>query len=79
MLVAPKSKLFNASLEFHPMLFSTEKIHFQKLAGSNYKNYWRHADQVNGKLTTVSYLLNLTPLGLPHIKSLALKDGQIHV
>ena len=38
MLVAPKSKLFNASLEFHPrMLFSTEKIHFQKLAGSNYK------------------------------------------
>ena len=67
--------------DFHPrMLFSMEKFLFcgwptlvqshlfPKLAASNYKNYWSHAGQVKRKVHCVKFLLNLTPLGLPHIK-----------
>ena len=67
-------------VDFHPrMLFSTEKFIFHgwqtlawshlfsKLAGSNYKNYWRHAGQVKWKVNCGELSVEITLLGLPHI------------
>ena len=67
-------------VDFHPrMLFSTEKFFFYgwptlawshlfwKLAGSNYKNYWSHAGQVQRKVNCGELSVKITLLGLPHI------------
>ena len=76
---------------YRRMLFSMEKllfvvdqhwcraIFFQKLASSNYKNYWSHAGQVKWKVNCAKLSLEVNSIRIAaHKKSLALKHGQIH-
>ena len=66
--LSPKNALFNGRIPFLWFANTGIELPFSKISWLKLQSHEVMLAKRNGKLIAVSFLFNLTPLGLPHVK-----------